>query len=123
MAYDVSKMADWQIAEAAEEHMPNPEEWRQKLGLKKEEILAYGKVAKLASVLEVMGSNAHHHDRVRLFEIGPVFLGSETGALPDEVRHLVIALAGPRAPEAVIAEEHITAAEDEDAFFKPLDSH
>ena len=47
MAYDVSKMADWQIAEAAEEKMPTPDEWRTKLGLKKDEILAYGKVAKV----------------------------------------------------------------------------
>ncbi len=47
MAYDVSKMADWQIADAAEEHMPTPDEWQAKLGLKKDEILAYGKVAKL----------------------------------------------------------------------------
>ncbi len=47
MAYDVSKMADWQIADAAEEKMPTPDEWRTKLGLKKDEILAYGKVAKL----------------------------------------------------------------------------
>lgn len=47
MPYDVSKMADWQIADAAEEKMPTPEEWRAKLGLKKDEILAYGKVAKL----------------------------------------------------------------------------
>ena len=36
MAYDISKMTDWQIAEAAEEHMPTPEEWRVKLGLEKE---------------------------------------------------------------------------------------
>ncbi|MBI2847999.1 MAG: formate--tetrahydrofolate ligase [Chloroflexi bacterium] len=47
MPYDVSKMADWQIAEAAEENMPTPDEWRAKLGLKKDELLAYGKVAKL----------------------------------------------------------------------------
>jgi formyltetrahydrofolate synthetase len=47
VAYDVSKMADWQIAEAAEEKMPTPEEWQQKLGLQKDEILAYGKVAKI----------------------------------------------------------------------------
>jgi formate--tetrahydrofolate ligase len=40
-------MADWQIADAAEEHMPTPDEWRAKLGLKKDEALAYGKVAKL----------------------------------------------------------------------------
>ncbi len=47
MPYDTSKMADWQIAEAAEEKMPTPDEWRAKLGLKKDEILGYGKVAKL----------------------------------------------------------------------------
>jgi formyltetrahydrofolate synthetase len=47
MAYDVSKMADWQIAEAACEKMPTPAEWQEKLGLKKDEILAYGKVGKV----------------------------------------------------------------------------
>jgi formyltetrahydrofolate synthetase len=47
VAYDVSKMADWQIAEAAEEKMPTPDEWRDRLGLEKDEILAYGKVAKI----------------------------------------------------------------------------
>jgi formyltetrahydrofolate synthetase len=47
MPYDVSKMADWQIAEEAEKNMPAPDEWREKLRLKKDEILAYGKVAKL----------------------------------------------------------------------------
>ncbi len=47
MAYDVSKMADWQIADAAEENMPTPNEWREKLKLQKDEVLAYGKVAKL----------------------------------------------------------------------------
>jgi formate--tetrahydrofolate ligase len=40
-------MADWQIAEAAEENMPTPEEWRAKLGLKKDEIIPYGKTPKL----------------------------------------------------------------------------
>src|SRR4030042_6021077 len=40
-------MADWQIAEAAEEKMPTPDEWRERLGLKNDEILAYGKVAKV----------------------------------------------------------------------------
>ncbi|MGD1118288.1 MAG: formate--tetrahydrofolate ligase [Dehalococcoidales bacterium] len=53
MAYDTSKMADWQIAEAACEHMPTPAEWQQKLGLKKDEILAYGKVGKV-DFLKVM---------------------------------------------------------------------
>jgi len=47
MAYDAVKMEDWQIAEAAEVNMPTPDEWRDKLGLKKEELLAYGRIAKL----------------------------------------------------------------------------
>jgi len=47
VAYDVSKMADWQIAEAAEEHMPTPEEWQKKLGLKKDEIIPFGKTPRL----------------------------------------------------------------------------
>jgi formyltetrahydrofolate synthetase len=53
MAYDVSKMADWQIAEAACEHMPTPQEWQEKLGLKKDEMQAYGKVGKV-DFLKVM---------------------------------------------------------------------
>ena len=47
MAYDAVKMADWQISEAAEPNMPAPEEWVQKLGLEKEEMLPMGKLAKL----------------------------------------------------------------------------
>ncbi|MFC1914486.1 formate--tetrahydrofolate ligase [Chloroflexota bacterium] len=47
MAYDATKMKDWQISEAAEENMPAPEEWREKLGLKKDETLPYGRIAKL----------------------------------------------------------------------------
>ncbi len=47
MAYDAVKLKDWQIAEAAEANMPKPDEWREKLGLEKEELLAYGRIAKL----------------------------------------------------------------------------
>ena len=47
MAYDAVKMEDWQIAEAAEQNMPAPDEWRDKLGLEKDELLAYGRIAKL----------------------------------------------------------------------------
>ena len=39
MAYNAVEMADWQISEAAEENMPTPDEWRDKLGLEKDEIL------------------------------------------------------------------------------------
>jgi len=47
VAYDVSKMADWQIADAAEEHMPTPDQWREKLKLQKEEVIPFGKTPKL----------------------------------------------------------------------------
>jgi formyltetrahydrofolate synthetase len=47
MPYDATKMADWQISEAAEPNMPTPEDWRAKLGLEKEEMLPMGKLAKL----------------------------------------------------------------------------
>ncbi len=38
---------DWQIAEIAEENMPTVDEWRDKLGLKKEEIIPMGNLCKL----------------------------------------------------------------------------
>jgi formate--tetrahydrofolate ligase len=47
MAYDATKMADWQIAEEAEKNMPTPEEWRDRLGLKKDEVIPYGRICKL----------------------------------------------------------------------------
>ncbi len=50
----------------------------------------------LASVLEAAERNARVRDRLALFEIGPAFLTSEAGDLPDEVHMLVLVLAGPR---------------------------
>ncbi|NQU12845.1 MAG: formate--tetrahydrofolate ligase [Desulfobacteraceae bacterium] len=47
MAYNAVEMADWQISEAAEENMPSPEEWRDKLGLERGEILPMGRLSKL----------------------------------------------------------------------------
>jgi methylenetetrahydrofolate dehydrogenase (NADP+)/methenyltetrahydrofolate cyclohydrolase/formyltetrahydrofolate synthetase len=47
VAYDAVKMKDWQISEAAEENMPTPDEWREKLGLQKDEVLPYGRIARL----------------------------------------------------------------------------
>ena len=47
MPYDATKMADWQISEAAEKNMPSPEQWCEKLGLKKEEMLPMGRLAKM----------------------------------------------------------------------------
>ena len=47
MPYDATKMADWQISEAAEKKMPSPEEWREKLDLQKDEMLPMGRLAKM----------------------------------------------------------------------------
>jgi methylenetetrahydrofolate dehydrogenase (NADP+)/methenyltetrahydrofolate cyclohydrolase/formyltetrahydrofolate synthetase len=47
MAYDAVKMQDWQISEAAEKKMPTPEQWREKMGLKKGELIPYGRLARL----------------------------------------------------------------------------
>ncbi len=47
MAYDAVNMQDWQISEEAEKNMPTPDEWRDKLGLEKDEMLPMGRLAKL----------------------------------------------------------------------------
>jgi methylenetetrahydrofolate dehydrogenase (NADP+)/methenyltetrahydrofolate cyclohydrolase/formyltetrahydrofolate synthetase len=47
VAYDAVNMEDWQIAEAAEPNMPTPEEWRERLGLEKDEIIPYGRTPRL----------------------------------------------------------------------------
>ncbi len=47
MAYDATKMKDWQISEAAEKNMPAHEEWVEKLALEKGEYLPMGRLAKL----------------------------------------------------------------------------
>jgi len=47
MAYDAVKMADWQISEAAEENMPTPDEWREKLALEKDEVIPQGRLCRL----------------------------------------------------------------------------
>jgi len=47
MAYDAVNMKDWQISEAAEANMPSHDEWREKLGLSKEEYQEYGRLSRL----------------------------------------------------------------------------
>lgn len=44
---DPREYADWQIAAEAEKNMPKPYEWADRLGLEPDEVLPYGKVAKL----------------------------------------------------------------------------
>jgi len=50
-----------------------------------------------ASMLEIVERNARVRERISLFEIGPVYLVSEEGALPEEQLRLGITLTGPRA--------------------------
>jgi len=47
VAYDATKMKDWQISEAAESNMPTPDEWREKLGLEKDELIPHGRTPRL----------------------------------------------------------------------------
>jgi methylenetetrahydrofolate dehydrogenase (NADP+)/methenyltetrahydrofolate cyclohydrolase/formyltetrahydrofolate synthetase len=47
MAYDATKLKDWQIAEAAEKNMPTTDEWQERLGLQKDEIIPYGRLCRL----------------------------------------------------------------------------
>ncbi|OEU77622.1 MAG: formate--tetrahydrofolate ligase [Desulfobacterales bacterium C00003060] len=47
MVLDPTKYADWQISEEAEKNMPTPDEWREKLGLEKDEVIPYARLCKL----------------------------------------------------------------------------
>ncbi len=47
MEADPRKLADWQIADIAEETMPTLEEAQERLGLRKDEIIPYGRLCKL----------------------------------------------------------------------------
>jgi methylenetetrahydrofolate dehydrogenase (NADP+)/methenyltetrahydrofolate cyclohydrolase/formyltetrahydrofolate synthetase len=47
MPFDAIAMQDWQISEAAERGMPTPEEWRERLGLEKDEVIPTGRLCKL----------------------------------------------------------------------------
>ena len=53
----------------------------------------------LSSALDTVAANLRFDDRVTVFEIGAVYLPREGQALPDEPRHLSIAMTGPRQDE------------------------
>ena len=53
MIYDPTSMANWEISQAAEENMPTPYEWGERLGLTEEEMIAIGRLGKL-SFLKIM---------------------------------------------------------------------
>ncbi len=47
MPFDATKLADWQISEEAEKKMPTADEWRERLGLQKDEMLPMGRLSKV----------------------------------------------------------------------------
>lgn len=53
MPYDPTVMKDWQIAAEAEKTMPTPEQYRDMLGLEKDELIPYGRTPKV-DFLKVM---------------------------------------------------------------------
>jgi phenylalanyl-tRNA synthetase beta chain len=59
----------------------------------------------LSSVLEVVAANSRFQERMAIFEIGPVYLASEDGELPDELRRLVLVMSGQRQPTYWAAQE------------------
>jgi phenylalanyl-tRNA synthetase beta chain len=50
----------------------------------------------LNSLFEALERNSHIRQRMALFEVGPIFMASESGERPDELHRLSIALTGPR---------------------------
>lgn len=47
MAYDATKMADWEISEAAEKHMKSIWQLAEEMGLEKDEIIPYGRIGRV----------------------------------------------------------------------------
>jgi len=76
MTYDATRMADWQIAQAAEEDMPSPSAWRERLGLREHEVLPMGRVCKL-NFLDIMErlKNRPNGKYVEVTAITPTPLG------------------------------------------------
>jgi formate--tetrahydrofolate ligase len=76
MVYDATNMADWQIAQEAEKHMPSPAAWRERLGLQEDEILPMGRVCKL-HFLKIIERLKHRPDGklVEVTAITPTPLG------------------------------------------------
>jgi formate--tetrahydrofolate ligase len=76
MPYDATKLKDWEISEEAEKNMPTPEQWREKLGLQKDEIIPMGRLCKL-DFMKVMDRLAEKPDGkfIEVTAITPTPLG------------------------------------------------
>lgn len=47
MPYDATTLQDWQISELAERNLPTPDTWRERLGLRGDEVIPMGRLCKL----------------------------------------------------------------------------
>jgi formyltetrahydrofolate synthetase len=76
VAYDATKLKEWQIAELAEANMPTPEQWTEKLNLKKDEVIPYGRISKL-DFLKIMNRLQNKKDGkyIEVTAITPTPLG------------------------------------------------
>jgi len=76
MPFDPTVLKDWQIAAEAEKNMPSPEQWIDKLGLKKDELIPYGRTPKV-DFLKVMNRLGNKPDGkfIEVTAITPTPLG------------------------------------------------
>jgi formate--tetrahydrofolate ligase len=76
MAYDATQMQDWQISEAAEQRLPSPSEWQERLGLQQDEVIPMGRLAKL-DFLKIIERLKHRPDGkyIEVTAITPTPLG------------------------------------------------
>ena len=47
MPYDATQLQNWQISQLAEEKMPTPEQWQERLNLQRDEVFPIGRLCKL----------------------------------------------------------------------------
>lgn len=76
MPYDATMLKDWQISEEAEKAMPTVDEWRERLGLHKEEVIPMGRLCKL-DFMKIMDRLQHRPDGkyIEVTAITPTPLG------------------------------------------------
>jgi Formate--tetrahydrofolate ligase len=74
--YDATRLQNWQISELAEEHMPTPIEWTERLGLEPNEVIPMGRLCKL-DFLRIMDRLKNHPDGkyIEVTAITPTPLG------------------------------------------------
>jgi methylenetetrahydrofolate dehydrogenase (NADP+)/methenyltetrahydrofolate cyclohydrolase/formyltetrahydrofolate synthetase len=76
MSYDATKMADWQISEAAEASMKSIWQLQEDLGLTKDEIIPYGRIGRVnfAAIMERL-KNKPNGKYIEVTAITPTPLG------------------------------------------------